>query len=76
MLILSRKVGEEIVIDGRIRVRVHARKHGCIQLAIDAPDFMYVDRAEIDKQRQVHGVRKPRPACVPIPGSPIPRGAA
>lgn len=47
MLVLSRKTGEEIVIDGNIRVSVVAIKGGSVRIGITAPDKVPVDRSEI-----------------------------
>ena len=47
MLILSRKVGESIVIDGRIKVKVVGREGGEIRLGIQAPDDVWILRGEL-----------------------------
>jgi carbon storage regulator len=47
MLVLSRKIGEAIVIDGGIVVRVADAQGGRVRLAIDAPRSTRVDREEI-----------------------------
>ena len=47
MLVLSRKVGEEIVIDECIRVKVIEVRGGRVRLGFDAPDFVSVLRGEI-----------------------------
>lgn len=47
MLVLSRKVNEEIVIDGRIRVQVLQVKGKTIRLGISAPDDVKVLRGEL-----------------------------
>ena len=52
MLILSRKVGEEIVIDGRIRVTIAAVKGDRVRVGITAPPDVPVDRAEVHQRRQ------------------------
>jgi carbon storage regulator len=52
MLILSRKVGEEIVIDGRIRIAITAVKGDRVRLGIAAPPEVLVDRAEVHEKRQ------------------------
>jgi carbon storage regulator len=51
MLVLTRNVGETIVIDGRIRVTVVAIQGGKIRLGVDAPHDVRVDREEIHKRR-------------------------
>ena len=47
MLVLSRKVGEAIVIDGGISIRVAEIQAGRVRLAIDAPRCTRVDREEV-----------------------------
>ena len=50
MLVLSRKVGESILISDSIRVTVvQSAKNGCIRLGIDAPPEVIVLREELAK---------------------------
>lgn len=51
MLVLTRRVGEEIVIDGTIRVVVTAVKGDKIRLGIIAPPSITVDRKEVHERR-------------------------
>jgi carbon storage regulator len=51
MLILTRQVGEEIVIDGNIRVIVTAVKGNKVRLGISAPPSVPVDRKEVHERR-------------------------
>ena len=51
MLVLSRRVGEEIVIDGGIRVTVVSVQGERVRLGIKAPPHVVVDRAEIHERR-------------------------
>jgi carbon storage regulator len=50
MLILSRKPGESIVIDGGITVVVLACDKGGVRLGIEAPDSVSIVRGEIVRQ--------------------------
>jgi carbon storage regulator len=52
MLVLSRKVGEEVVIAGNIRVKVLAVRGNQIRLGIVAPSDVAVDRGEIAALRR------------------------
>jgi carbon storage regulator len=52
MLVLTRTVGEEIVIAGNIRVRVSEVKGGRIKLAIEAPREVAVRRQEVPATAQ------------------------
>lgn len=51
MLILSRRVGEYIVIGDNIKVRVSGIDRGCVRLAIEAPKDVRVDRSEVAERR-------------------------
>lgn len=47
MLVLSRRIGEDIVIDERIRVRVTKVRGASVSLAITAPDEIPIIRGEL-----------------------------
>ena len=49
MLVLSRRIGESIVIDGGITVRVLKMKGNVVQLGIDAPKEIPIHRSELRK---------------------------
>jgi carbon storage regulator len=51
MLVLSRRVGEEIVIDDNIRVTVVAVHGDRVRLGIIAPRDVTVDRSEVHERR-------------------------
>jgi carbon storage regulator len=53
MLVLSRRVGEVVVIDDEIRITVVAIKGDRVRLGITAPDWIRVDREEIHERRVV-----------------------
>ena len=55
MLVLTRKTGEEIIIDGHIRVTVTAVRGDKVRLGISAPPDVRVDRAEIHQRRAEFG---------------------
>jgi carbon storage regulator len=48
MLVLARKVGEEIVIDGAIRVKVVAVRGNRVRLGLQAPLEIGICRAKAD----------------------------
>jgi len=52
MLVLSRKVGEEIVIADQVRVRIASIQGKRVRLAISAPDDVPIFRAEIHSQQR------------------------
>ena len=47
MVVLTRRTGEEIVIDGDIRIVVIGIRGGRIRLGVTAPPTVRVDRGEI-----------------------------
>jgi carbon storage regulator len=47
MLILSRKTGESIIIDGRILVKIVRIEGGMVKVGIDAPAEVPVHRQEV-----------------------------
>jgi carbon storage regulator len=53
MLVLSRRVGEEIVIDGTIHIRVVAVQGNRVRLGITAPPEVPVHRQEVAQRDSV-----------------------
>ena len=51
MLVLSRRIGEEIVINDNIRVTVVAVKGDRVRLGVVAPRDVNVDRSEVHERR-------------------------
>jgi carbon storage regulator len=51
MLVLSRKVGEKIIIDGSIQVEIVAVVGNRVRIGIQAPPDVQVDREEIHQAR-------------------------
>jgi carbon storage regulator len=51
MLVLTRKIGQELVIDGNIRLIVLSIKGDKIRVGIEAPPDVRVDRAEVHERR-------------------------
>ena len=50
MLILTRRIGERLVIDGHIYVRILGVKGNQVRLGIDAPEDIPVHREEIQEK--------------------------
>lgn len=61
MLVLSRRIGEEIVIDGRIRVVVTAVQGQRVRLGIAAPASVCIDRSEVHDRRREWSHTDPEP---------------
>jgi carbon storage regulator len=60
MLVLTRKVGEQIIIDGNIIVTITAIEGNKIRLGVQAPKSVTVDRAEIHARRIAEELEQPR----------------
>ena len=52
MLVLTRRVGEEIVIDGDIRLTITAVQGGKVRIGVTAPPSVRVDRQEVHARRR------------------------
>jgi carbon storage regulator len=48
MLILSRKIGEAVVLDEKITIRVLDISKGVVRIGFDAPDDMLILREELE----------------------------
>jgi carbon storage regulator len=55
MLVLTRRPGQTIVIDGAISVTVMAVMGGKVRLGVTAPPSVRVDRSEVHDRRPVPG---------------------
>lgn len=53
MLVLSRKVGEKIVIDGKITLQVVGARNNRVRLAFDAPREIPILRSELVTAQEV-----------------------
>jgi len=51
-LVLTRKVGQKIMIGDSVVVTVTGISHGQVKIAIDAPKSISVDREEIYKSKK------------------------
>jgi len=52
MLVLSRRLGETVVVNDVIQVKVIEIKGGKIRLGITAPENVPIDRLEVHERRQ------------------------
>ena len=74
MLVLSRKIGEEIVIGDDIHIAVVAIHGEKVRIGVSAPKAVVVDREEIHEKRKnsvsgVPGLAPSFPSVIgPIPG--------
>ena len=60
MLVLSRTIGQEVVVDGAVRIRIVDVRGGKVRIGIAAPDDVDVDRLEV-RQRKLE--ESPLPHC-------------
>ncbi len=56
MLVLTRRIGETVVIDGGIRITVVAAQGNKIRLGIAAPADVRIDRQEVHQRRAEFGM--------------------
>ncbi len=80
MLVLSRKVNENIVIDGRIIVKVVRTEGNFVKLGIEAPADVPVHRQEIYEEIQKSNqaalaAGRPAPGRLRLPKTPAPAPA-
>lgn len=59
MLVLTRRIGEEIIIGDNIRVKIVSIKGDRIRVGIEAPSTVTVDRAEIFARRTEFAETRP-----------------
>ena len=67
MLVLARKVNQNIVIDGHIKVRVMRLEGDVVKLGIEAPASIPVHRQEIYDEIQRNGKEAAVNQRLPIP---------
>jgi carbon storage regulator len=75
MLILSRKINETIVIDGRIRVKVVRVEGDVVKLGVEAPADVPVHRLEVYEEIQRNNQAaltqgRPTPPTLPKTSAP------
>jgi carbon storage regulator len=68
MLILSRKLGESIVIDGRIIVKILRVDGDTVKVGIEAPVTVTVHRQEVHEE-----IQNNNKAAAMKPGLPLPK---
>lgn len=68
MLVLSRKIGQEIVIGDAIRITVHRIAGSRVILGICAPNSVRVVRGELNESKNP----VPQPSPSPVPSDVVP----
>lgn len=58
MLVLSRKLGESIIIDDDIKITISSVQGGRVKICIDAPRERRVVRAEVEDQGRTSSLRR------------------
>jgi carbon storage regulator len=61
MLVLSRRAGEDVVIDSKIRVTIVAINGQSVRLGFEAPEEVLIFRDELENQR--HGLEMSPAHC-------------
>jgi len=74
MLVLSRKPGEKIVIDGGITVTVVEVIGNRVKIVLEAPGHVSILRGELLADQEVTAFRKQWNAKAPDKGLPVPAG--
>jgi carbon storage regulator len=70
MLVLSRKVGEEIVIDGEIRVSIVRVNGNRVRLGIQAPADISIRRQDTPPPPETTASTAPSPLCTSTTAAP------
>lgn len=82
MLVLTRKPGEQVIIQGNITITIVSVGPGRVKIGIVAPPDVKVDREEVHARKQDEAL--PAPAMIPapltakppMPAAPLPEPAA
>ena len=67
MLVLSRKLGESVVIDGRIKIKIVRVDGDTVKIGIDAPPDVPVHRQEVYDEIQQNNKQAARPGRSALP---------
>lgn len=67
MLILSRKAGESIVIDGRIHIKIVRMEGDVVKVGIEAPPSVPVHRQEVYEEIQRNNQQALTQQSMPLP---------
>jgi carbon storage regulator len=67
MLVLTRKIGEEIIIGGCIRVKVADVRGSRVRIAIEAPRELSVQRSEIAELLREEALHESAHRLEPVP---------
>jgi carbon storage regulator len=73
MLILSRKSGESLVIDGRIRVKIVRVEGDVVKVGIEAPSDVPVHRQEVYEEIQRNNQQAVTSQKALLPRLPLPK---
>jgi carbon storage regulator CsrA len=68
MLILTRRVGETIIIGSDVKVTMMGVKGNQVRIGIEAPQSVTVDREEVFRRKQLEGRNKAAALAPPSGG--------
>jgi carbon storage regulator len=71
MLVLSRKVGEKLVIDDNITITITELAGGRVKIGIEAPRHVSILRGELAAGQEVADFRKNWTAADEVPAAPV-----
>ncbi|MBC8352333.1 MAG: carbon storage regulator [Planctomycetes bacterium] len=66
MLVLSRKVGQKLIIDDNITISINRIAGNRVQIGIEAPDDVHIMRGELDKIRRQFADSEQAPVEDPV----------
>lgn len=66
MLVLSRKIGETIIIGDTIRITVVDVGQGRVKIGVMAPNNVSIDREEIHEKKQVERLQDDPESAIPL----------
>ena len=66
MLVLTRKSGESVVIDGNIKLTIVQIAPGRVKIGIEAPSHVTIDRAEVAARKEADAA-EPTAIAGPLP---------
>jgi carbon storage regulator len=64
MLVLTRRLGEKVVIAGNVHITIVALQGDKVRIGVQAPKSVRVDRGEVHARRQASAAAEPPPSSL------------